>query len=343
MKCPASLRSDRVATFPGLGGRFHRNTQHGAFYAGGQFFLDYAHKRLEYRLGTQRTGYFQSAGFEQLSEREQERLEAERQRILYVAATRARDYLLVPRFVGARPTGYAQFLDSIQMPEVPEIRYTREELKKPVKVDTTLTEPLDRDSEDYRKHREEWKSNLHRALEEGREPSLRIVTATGLKEAKLPDLTWQTTGTSATNGGKAKERGLLVHRLLEHWDFAEELPENIDGKVLPFLESFINNGLRERALTAKRHWKELPFSVLVDGDLHEGVIDLVMEEDDGLVLVDYKTDRVANEQEAGERLDQAYRGQGEFYRRALEGAGLEVKEVLFAFLGPGCVLRLLPA
>ena len=29
MKSPASLRSDRVATFPGLGGRFHRNTQVG--------------------------------------------------------------------------------------------------------------------------------------------------------------------------------------------------------------------------------------------------------------------------------------------------------------------------
>ncbi len=26
MKSPASLRSDRVATSPGLGGRFHRNT-----------------------------------------------------------------------------------------------------------------------------------------------------------------------------------------------------------------------------------------------------------------------------------------------------------------------------
>ena len=26
MKSPASLRSDRVATFPGLGGRLHRNT-----------------------------------------------------------------------------------------------------------------------------------------------------------------------------------------------------------------------------------------------------------------------------------------------------------------------------
>ena len=29
MKSPASLRSDRVATFPGLGGRFHRNTHLG--------------------------------------------------------------------------------------------------------------------------------------------------------------------------------------------------------------------------------------------------------------------------------------------------------------------------
>ena len=106
------------------------------------------------------------------------------------------------------------------------------------------------------------------------------------------------------------------------------------------MNNFIKTGLRQRALTARRHWKELPFSVLVDGDLHEGVIDLVIEEDDGLVLVDYKTDRLASEQEARKRLDAAYRGQGEFYRRALEEAGLEVKEVLFAFLGPGCALRL---
>ena len=313
---------------------------HGAFYAGEQFFLDYADKRLEYKLGTKRTGYFQSAGFEELSEKEKARLEAERQRILYVAATRARDYLLVPRFVGSKPTGYAQFLDSIQMPEVSQIRYTREELAQPVKVDTTLTEPLDRDWEDYRKHRQEWSSNLDRALEEGRAPSLRIVTATGSKEAKLPDSTWQENRTSTTNGGQAKEMGLLVHRLLEHWDFSGDLPDDIDAKALPFMNNFIKTGLRQRALTARRHWKELPFSVLVDGDLHEGVNDLVIEEDDGLVLVDYKTDSVANEQEARERLDAAYRGQGEFYRRALEEAGLEVKEVLFAFLGPGCALRL---
>ena len=313
---------------------------HGAFYAGEQFFLDCSDKRLEYKLGTQRSGYFQSAGFEELSEKEKTRLEAERQRILYVAATRARDYLFVPRFVSGKPTGYAQFLDSIQMPEVPEIRYTREELKEPVKVDATLTEPLDRDWEDYRKNREEWKSNLDRACKEGREPSLRIVTATSRKQERetsqdslgnLPE--------ASARGDQAVETGSLVHQLLERWDFSERPPEHGNGRVGHLMENFLKSGLRERAL-AGRHWKELPFSVLVEGELNEGFIDLVIEEEDGMVLVDYKTDDVANEAEAGERMELQYRGQGEFYRMALKEAGLEVKDMLFAFLGPGCVLRL---
>ena len=57
--------------------------------------------------------------------------------------------------------------------------------------------------------------------------------------------------------------------------------------------------------------------------LVQGIIDLYLEEEDGLVLMDYKTDRVKSEEELVTR----YRVQLDYYRRALEAAsGKCVKE-----------------
>lgn len=57
----------------------------------------------------------------------------------------------------------------------------------------------------------------------------------------------------------------------------------------------------------------------------QGIADCVFREGDGLVLVDYKTDRVGS----GEELAQRYRSQLQFYKQALEPIfGLPVKEAL---------------
>ena len=57
----------------------------------------------------------------------------------------------------------------------------------------------------------------------------------------------------------------------------------------------------------------------------QGIADCVFREGDGLVLVDYKTDRV----NTGEELAQRYRSQLQFYKKALEPIfGLPVKEAL---------------
>ena len=45
----------------------------------------------------------------------------------------------------------------------------------------------------------------------------------------------------------------------------------------------------QRAASATRHWKEVPVVTEVDDGLLEGTIDLLFESDDGLVIVDYKT------------------------------------------------------
>ena len=71
---------------------------------------------------------------------------------------------------------------------------------------------------------------------------------------------------------------------------------------------------------------------LVGGSLH-GFIDLLFEEADGLVVVDYKTDSITAA-EAPEAV-QRYRLQGGAYAHAIgQLAGKPVKEVVFLYLQP---------
>ena len=57
--------------------------------------------------------------------------------------------------------------------------------------------------------------------------------------------------------------------------------------------------------------------------LIQGIIDVWMEEEDGMVLIDYKTDHVSD----GEILVKRYKVQLDYYQRALEQmTGKRVKE-----------------
>ena len=60
--------------------------------------------------------------------------------------------------------------------------------------------------------------------------------------------------------------------------------------------------------------------------LVQGVIDAYIEEEDGLVLIDYKTDRVPKTAAGRAVLAERYRSQVMYYRRALEQ--LTVKKVI---------------
>ena len=72
----------------------------------------------------------------------------------------------------------------------------------------------------------------------------------------------------------------------------------------------------------------------------EGFIDLLFEEDDGYVIVDYKTDNLGSE-DAIERAMAGYRLQGGAYALALsKAAGVHVKEVSFLFLQPSRVITI---
>ena len=81
-------------------------------------------------------------------------------------------------------------------------------------------------------------------------------------------------------------------------------------------------------------WRETPVAGPVGDGIVEGFIDLLFKEEDGFVIVDYKTDALGTEDEI-ERAMARYRLQGGGYALALSRAtGANVKEVSFLFLEP---------
>ena len=90
----------------------------------------------------------------------------------------------------------------------------------------------------------------------------------------------------------------------------------------------------ERARGAARVWRELPLWFAEGGELVEGVVDLVFEEDGELVVVDYKTDQIGPEQALAQAAHHA--PQLQLYGRGLaQATGLRVKERLVLFTAIG--------
>lgn len=159
---------------------------------------------------------------------------------------------------------------------------------------------------------------------------------------------------------KGTDRGTLYHRVLElmsvkagktNAEISEELekltaagrisPEECKLLSVPKLTAFYATSLAvrmERAALQERLYQEQPFVLaipageLYDGNskepvLIQGIIDVFFEEEDGLVLLDYKTDSV--QQDPEQTLRRRYTKQLELYREALEKiTGKKVKEKL---------------
>ena len=158
-------------------------------------------------------------------------------------------------------------------------------------------------------------------------------------------------------------RGTAYHRLMELLDFTrdyddESLQKAVDlymkeGKMDQDMADCIHTedilrflrgpaGLRMKAAARNgKLWKEQPFVLGVDalelypheqeGEqiLVQGIIDVYFEEEDGLVVLDYKTDRIFEADE----LARKYHAQLDYYGKALEQMTLKrVKEkILYSF------------
>lgn len=286
-----------------------------------------------------------------------DRTEHEERRLFYVAATRARDRLYLP--VGWGKGSKGSFLNYVRP------RYgDREKLpgQAPLAVPATddmdlqmtgrdelrmkpgLTGPLPDEAQAFWLHRQNWQADLAERASQ-LEYQNKVMTATEATREAEP---WPEFVVPARPGAGLRV-GSLVHEALEHADFDSpdgvhrlvralapeyDLPEDAVDTACSLAARCLDLPVMHRARDAQACYREMPFTVSTDRGLLEGRMDLVFIEEDGAVIVDYKTDAIT-EGEAVTRAEH-HRPQGQAYAEALAAVlDLPVKEVVFLFLHPG--------
>jgi len=264
------------------------------------------------------------AGWEEKCAREKEFLERENERLLYVAATRAREALVVSfrRNKNGDPGGPWKRLHPHISDELPHAAPAE------AAVSSFHGESAAADLERFRKERTE-------RLLAASTPTYAVTSVTTLSHDPAAGATRPFV--SAT--GKGMSWGSAVHRLLEASmrDSSLDLrayavnvlaeedrpPEDLD-EVVAAVEGVRRSPLWKRALASKRCLVEVPFALSVSSSelglagegpretLLSGAIDLVFEEPDGWALVDYKSDTLAGNLDAFVAF---YTPQIEHYRR----------------------------
>ena len=316
---------------------------------GNSVIFDRASGRVEVGVGPARER-FATSGFKELAELDNQMSAAEHIRLMYVATTRARDHLVLSMrrpAKGARTTAaviadymvdHDDLWDAAELSAsaAPSETHSAGDGDNLPAIDGTLhsTEYLD-----------EWLEARQRTIDEFSRPL--FVAATALSrvhkdEEQEPDSPepWRR-GRAGTSIGRA------VHAVLQSIDLAsgegvdhraraqavaEGVPDR-EAEIARLAEVAVNSDIVRRAVASQRIWREVPVAAPVgDGSLH-GFIDLLFEEEGGLVVVDYKTDAVSVEQLPD--IMGRYRLQGGAYAHAIgQITGKPVKEVVFLYLQP---------
>jgi len=338
-----------------------------AYKAGGRedFIIDRNGERIAIKVGPKDSG-FQTANYEELSQWEEKRGEAEERRLLYVGMTRARDFLVLPVFWvkekkdGKKEVPDSSFLNYLQPylnepDKVPFGKWDKEmmfydtnKLELKPKEMTPFRFPLNierkggedsRLSLSQRVHWKEAQEELKRQAGMGRP----ITTAIEKLEEVEKDDEWVI---SPVTKGEGAVFGKLVHRLFEKMDWGQpgllEEMAVIEGKDLgatgpmikragEMVREAIHSPVLQRVIKSSSYQKEVPFTYKNNGTIFEGVMDVVFKEEDSLVVLDFKTDLIKKD-DLNSKVDH-YKPQVQVYSDAIETIfGIAPKEVILFFL-----------
>jgi ATP-dependent helicase/nuclease subunit A len=291
--------------------------------------------RWELRFASMRT-----AGFDEVDEEHGKREEAEEIRLLYVAATRAKERLVIPWF--AEKGGRIDLLsrgfkpESGPLVETPDLESLGAAVVEAGKTETTTTSV-----KQLAGRRREWQESRSRLLARAARPLPRVSPSKLAAEAEPRD-----DEPVGADREKAMSFGSAVHDALEMVDLAATTAQQRsqieqfvartglnDGdkrRAIELVTNALGSELFTRARRADQVYRELPFTQVVGEGLMEGKIDLLFRENGRWVLVDYKTDA---------RVEVAkYTQQLRAYETALrQVAGIELAQKLLFFLVDGTV------
>ena len=308
--------------------------------------------RLELKLGSQSDGTaFCTPRWDEVKEHEKEALDAERDRLLYVACTRARDHLVIPvcqdmsqakgflkRLAPSLPDaeGNAEGGRAVDGGWLYDIALLDSVKPAPPPAETSAEEAT---VQAAAADRQNW-TDERAALIRERRRGVDVVTASSVKVDPRPLAA--VAETPATDGDDAPaidvdstpplELGDAFHRVMERVALpdghdVEELAEAIcaeaaipqaTGLVVQLVRRCLASKVVQRALDTGTVQREVPFVVEENGRVLIGRMDLVFADGERAVVVDYKTDTVEPGGEAAATAD--HRGQADVYGRAIKNA-----------------------
>ncbi|MDE0238249.1 MAG: UvrD-helicase domain-containing protein [bacterium] len=292
--------------------------------------------------------------FAEHQENEEEMEHAERVRLLYVALTRAMDHLVVSAHriersenSSARPSMAEMVVENAAW--LPEAVW--------------VPEPLPSEEPDTPPHASftAWQSERERFMAAANKPSTMSASRIAWTETEdedvgqLPGLAKDgpTDGdddrSPLRKGRSGTQIGSAVHAVLQTVDLdaesdslspvavAQAEAEGVfqtQSAVLALARSALESEtVREAA--GSEHWKELFVAAPVDGTVVEGYVDLLYRTDEGLVVVDYKTDDIHDDEIFQAKVDR-YELQVAAYSLAVEQAvGEEVNRCVLVFARQG--------
>jgi len=312
---------------------------------------------LEVRVGS-KDAYFETAGYALLKTREDAMERFEDDRLLYVAATRARDHLVVSVYHEGADKHHQRHARNDCRPAecLYQICTGAPELWLPALTgDAPVLVPVAprNGRRDTATDREEWSEQRRTMIEaNSRRPALAATSiaravphdsaAPEEKEEQLEEEAPWKKGRAGTSVGRA------VHAVLQTIDLetgqgleaaaaAQAIAEGVEGRepdILAFASAALESTAVKEAIGSGRFWREVYVSALVEGTAIEGFIDLLYETPEGLVVVDYKTDGLRDEAAIDEAMGR-YRLQGAAYALALEEAlERQVGRCVFVFVQP---------
>ncbi|MGQ9646273.1 MAG: UvrD-helicase domain-containing protein [Thermodesulfobacteriota bacterium] len=328
------------------------------------FIIDRNGERIAIKVGDKKNRFW-TRNYEEMSEWEKKRGEAEERRVLYVGMTRARDFLVLPVYWVKEKKGEKE------VPKESYLGYVHPYLTVPDKVsygkwnedlmfyDTNQLELEPKETAPFRSplnpemkageasklvlsQREKWKETQEE-LKKQAGIGRAITTATEKVSEVERDDEWMI---SPVTKGEGAIFGKLVHRLFERMDWNQpgwvERMAEIEGKALGATESMIKRAgqmireamdspLLQRVIKVGSYQKEVPFTYKNNGTIIEGVIDVVFREGNDLVVLDFKTDLVKKE-DLSSKIEH-YQPQVRIYSDAIQNIfGKPPKEVILFFL-----------
>jgi len=291
----------------------------------------------EVRLGSGGSE-FKTAGYDGLKDIEKEAEEAERVRLKYVAATRARDHLILSLYHSSDKTDAATILchcgDSPGLWNAIDLSTVT--LFRPV------TETLAEERDDTAADLDKWKERHAAIVKASSKPVAVAVTdlvKLSKEEAEGGEVYYRT-GRGGSSLGRAVHSVLQSIDLatgdgLEDFSKAQAAAEGIAGQwqeVAKLARNGLESATVRRAVASGNYRREVFVSTSVEGRLLEGIMDIIFEDKDGLIIADYKTDAIDNEEELLKKRETYALQAGLYALMAQQATGRKVKGVVMLFL-----------